>query len=133
VADSLQNRLSIRQTISMPHTFPLRTLRTLSLSIVAAAASFGCAYPRTIHVYDEACQITARKMVLDVADVNPGHKCHADDCIGQLVFEAALLATSTVVSGSIVVAGNVVYWLEKKRNCRPEPAPSDAPDAAAPA
>ncbi|KQU71359.1 hypothetical protein ASE08_00235 [Rhizobacter sp. Root16D2] len=104
---------------------PLRPLRALSLAAVAAAASFGCAYPRTIHVYDEACQITARQMVLDVADVNVISSCSGNHCVVQLVGQAALLAASTVISGSIVVTGNVVYWLEKKRDCRPKPAPSD--------
>jgi len=123
----------------MPHAFrrplrwPLRPLRTLSLAAVAAAASFGCAYPRTIHVYDEECQITARQMVLDVADVNTISSCSGNHCVVQLVGQAALLAASTVISGSIVVTGNVVYWLEKKRDCRPKPAPSNAIDAGPPA
>jgi hypothetical protein len=114
----------------MPQTSPLRTLRTLSVSILAAAASFGCAYPRTIHVYDEECQITARQMVLDTTEViNAGRGCTVlERCAGQVVVEAALLTASTVISGSIVVAGNVVYWLEKKRDCRPKPAESVALD-----
>jgi len=114
----------------MPLTSPLRTLRTLSLSILAAAASFGCAYPRTIHVYDEECQITARQMVLDTTEViNAGRGCTVlERCAGQVVVEAALLTASTVISGSIVVTGNVVYWLEKKRDCRPKPAESVAVD-----
>jgi hypothetical protein len=94
---------------------------------VTAAATFGCAYPRTVHVYDEACQITARQMVLDVTDLQTIQSCSGNHCVFQLVGQAAVLAASTVISGSIVVTGNVVYWLEKKRDCRPKPELSDAP------
>lgn len=114
----------------MPHTTPcLPRFRTLFIAVTAATASFGCAYPRTIHVYDEECQVMARQMVLDVADVNAGRSCSTYDCITQLVGHAAVLAASTVISGSIVVTGNVVYWLEKKRNCRPK-APASTPASA---
>jgi len=120
-AGSRQNRCPPDEIPPMPHTPPLRTLRTLSVSILAAAAAFGCAYPRTIHVYDQECQITARHMVLDTTEVNAGRGCVVlERCAGQVVAEAAVLAASTVISGSIVVAGNIVYWLEKKRDCQPK-------------
>lgn len=90
---------------------------TISLSLIVAAL-FGCAYPKTIRVYDEECQIVTRKMELDVTDPNKSGKCTNNDCVAELVGSMALLAASTVVSGSIVIAGNVVYWLEKKANCK---------------
>lgn len=93
---------------------------TTSVLIFLTCILFGCAYPRTIRVYDDECQVTARKMVLDVTAINSSGKCAQDDCVAQLVGEATVLATSTVISGSIVIAGNVVYWLEKKRNCNPK-------------
>jgi hypothetical protein len=100
----------------------------LALVLVSLAALVGCAYPKTVRAYDEECQIVAKEMVLDLTDPNTSRTCGGNGCVGQLVLEAAVLAASTVVSGSIVVAGNVVYWLEKKRNCKPkqvipEPAP----------
>jgi hypothetical protein len=116
----------------MHPTSCLQRLRATFIAAMAAAASFGCAYPRTIHVYDEQCQITARQMVLDVIDLNVSRSCSGNHCVSQLVAQAAVLAASTVISGSIVVTGNVVYWLEKKRNCRPKPASSGAIEADAP-
>ena len=95
-------------------------LPKLPLVLLAVATLAGCAYPRTIRVYDEECQIVAKKLVLDVASVNMGRSCANHDCVGQLVTEAAVLAASAVVSGSIVVGGNAVFWLEKKRNCQPK-------------
>jgi len=102
----------------------------LTLVLVSLGALVGCAYPKTVRAYDEECQIVAREMVLDVTDPNASRTCGSNGCVGQLVLEAAVLAASTVVSGSIVVAGNVVYWLERKRNCRPKQAlPELAPPA----
>jgi len=102
----------------------------LTLVLVSLGALVGCAYPKTVRAYDEECQIVAREMVLDVTDPNASRTCGSNGCVGQLVLEAAVLAASTVVSGSIVVAGNVVYWLEKKRNCKPKQAlPEPAPPA----
>jgi len=102
----------------------------LTLVLVSLGALVGCAYPKTVRAYDEECQIVAREMVLDVTDPNASRTCGSNGCVGQLVLEAAVLAASTVVSGSIVVAGNVVYWLEKKRNCKPKQAlPELAPPA----
>ena len=89
---------------------------------LAFVALLGCAYPRTIRVYDEDCQVTAREMVLDVTDSNFDPKCGTDtknDCIAQLVGHVSVLAASTVISGSIVIAGSVVFWLEKRANCKP--------------
>ena len=110
----------------MPPTPCLPRFRTLFATAMAAAASFGCAYPRTVHVYDEECQVMARQMVLDFAQINAGRGC-GNNCISELVGQVAVLAASTVISGSIVVTGNVVYWFEKKRNCRPRPSPGVAP------
>ena len=102
----------------------------LTLVQVSLGALVGCAYPKTVRAYDEECQIVAREMVLDVTDPNASRTCGSNGCVGQLVLEAAVLAASTVVSGSIVVAGNVVYWLERKRNCRAKQAlPELAPPA----
>lgn len=61
----------------------------------------------------------AKQMVLDVQSANAEASCSSKDCIGQAIGTSVILATTAVVSGSIVVAGNVVYWLEKKRNCQP--------------
>ena len=103
----------------------------LTLVLVSLGALVGCAYPKTVRAYDEECQIVAREMVLDVTDPNASRTCGSNGCVGQLVLEAAVLAASTVVSGSIVVAGNVVYWLEKKRNCKPKQVmPEPVPPAA---
>jgi hypothetical protein len=92
--------------------------RKMIPAALIATVLCGCAFPKTVRVYDEECQVMARQMVLDVQQVNDSWRCSNNDCITQLVAEAALLATSTVISGTIVVAGNMIYWLEKKRSCK---------------
>jgi hypothetical protein len=42
---------------------------------------------------------------------------HQQAAAGCLVVALGVTAGSAVVSGSIVVAGNTVYWLEKRGKC----------------
>lgn len=81
----------------------------------------GCVfYPRTIEYYDAECEIRYRQLVLKTepmqiacSGANPsdpqGHAC--------LAAILAISAGSGVVSGSIVVVGNTVYWLERRGKC----------------
>ena len=39
------------------------------------------------------------------------------EAVGCLAFALGMTAGSAVVSGSIVAAGNTVYWLEKRGKC----------------
>lgn len=84
----------------------------------------GCVYvPRTTAVYDEQCRITARQMTLDLQQVGGFAGCSNQGCAAMLVTFGAVTLASAVVSGSIVIAGNVVYWFEKRGRCLAEPAP----------
>jgi hypothetical protein len=92
-----------------------------------------CVYaPRTVTVYDPDCQIVTRHMVLDGQQVAAIGHCHNEGCLAVLVAMGAVTAVTVVVSGSVVVVGNVVYWFEKRSQCQPVPvdelrAPSPAP------
>lgn len=89
-----------------------------------AIALAGCVYvPRTTHVYDEDCQIEARQMTLDLQQVGyfAGGCYGGRDCAALLVAFGAVTVASVVVSGSIVIAGNIVYWFEKRGRCVPPP------------
>ncbi len=80
----------------------------------------GCiAYPTKIEYYDYECNIQSRKLVLTADAVNIGCQ-HTADCMALLGASAG----SAIVSGSIVVAGNTVYWLEKRGKCVPQSSPS---------
>lgn len=78
----------------------------------------GCIYlPRTTTVYDAQCHIEARHMELQMAQVGALGHCSGRECAELLVALGAVAAASAVVSGSIVVAGNAVYWFEKQGRC----------------
>ncbi len=78
----------------------------------------GCVYfPNTTTVYDEKCQTYQRHMTLEVQQVGTFVGCHGDACVAALVVMGAVSASTAVVSGSVVIAGNAVYWIEKQGRC----------------
>ena len=94
-----------------------------SMSLVAAVLLLsGCiVVPRTTIAYDEQCQIVRKQMSLKAEQVGLLADCSNDACVGVLVGAGVVTAVTAVVSGSVVVIGNVVYWLEKQGNCRSRP------------
>ncbi len=79
--------------------------------------------PRTDSVYDAGCQMQRRQMTLEVHQVGAFGGCSNDGCTALLVAAGVVAAASAVVSGSIAVVGNMVYWIERQGQCRPVPAP----------
>lgn len=82
----------------------------------------GCIYvPTTTETYDPECQIVARQMELKPVQIASFGNCNGNDCVTMLAIFGATAAASAVVSGSIVIAGNVVHWFEKQNQCIREP------------
>lgn len=99
---------------------PARPGPAARLALALALLAPGCVVvPRTTEVYDEQCQIQARHMELEVQQVGVLGHCVNEGCVAMLVVFGAVTAASAVVSGSIVIAGNVAYWFEKKGECAP--------------
>ncbi len=90
----------------------------------------GCVTPKVVHVYDEKCQVMTRRMELTVEKVEALDACSNAECAAQVLGSAISLTTSVIVSGSIALAGNVAFWLEKSANCRPARSAGVAPAAA---
>ncbi|WP_207062158.1 hypothetical protein [Motiliproteus sp. SC1-56] len=86
-------------------------------TLIALLLVSGCVYyPRQIQAYDPACQIVARKLVLEGSSAGYiNFSCTNEACLLPLIPAAA----SAVISGSIVLVGNVIYWLERQGRCRP--------------
>jgi hypothetical protein len=83
----------------------------------------GCVMvPRTTETYDPDCRITTRQMELQPVQIGSLMGCHNQGCAALLVAAGATAAASTVISGSIVIVGNVVYWFEKQGRCNKAPA-----------
>jgi hypothetical protein len=56
-------------------------------------------------------------MVLDAVQVASIGSCSNQGCGVAVAVAGVTAAASVVVSGTIAVAGNVVYWLEKQGRC----------------
>jgi len=85
---------------------------------LAFALLQGCVVvPRTVDVYDAQCRVTARQMTLEVDQLVGFVGCANEGCVALLAAAGVVTAASAVVSGSIAVAGNFVYWLEKRGKC----------------
>lgn len=74
--------------------------------------------PKTNYSYDPACRTVARQMTLEPVQVAGFGGCSNAACAHLLVLAGATAAASTVVSGSIVIVGNIVYWLENQGRCQ---------------
>lgn len=86
--------------------------------LLAAAFLQGCVFvPRTTTNYDAECMIETKKMALRPEQIGALGSCSGRDCVVALAAFGVIAAASAVVSGSIVVVGNVVYWLEKQGKC----------------
>ncbi|MBX3623147.1 MAG: hypothetical protein KF891_24530 [Rhizobacter sp.] len=91
-----------------------KTLAALTAPLLLAAC---VVVPRTDIVFDDECKILRRTMVLDVQQIGVFGGCSNDGCVTLLVGAGVVAAASAVVSGSIAVVGNAVYWLERQGRC----------------
>lgn len=95
-------------------------MRTLIISILLSLL-MGCVYvPETAHSYDEDCNVMRKKKVLALEEAIPMANCSNEACALLMVSYGLVTAASFVVSGSIVVISNTVYWLEKPSDCEPK-------------
>jgi hypothetical protein len=136
VSPVLRARAQMQRVSGASHRRALRAragaLRGRWAPLLLAACLSGCVVvPQTRTVYHEACRVEHRQMTLDVAVIGRFESCRTNDCAAQLVGAGALVAVSAVVSGSIALVGNVVYWVELQGRCNRGAAL--APAAAAPA
>ena len=82
--------------------------------------------PKKVEYYDDDCRIVTKKYELTTEQysvLGNINQCSNEECVAEVtgaVFGAVVMVPfSAVVSGSIVVVGNTVYWLEKQGNCNP--------------
>ena len=93
--------------------------KRIALLPLATVALVGCVSPKVVHFYDPECQVMARKVELTLEKVQALDACSNHDCAAQALGAAVSVAASSVISGSIAVVGNVVFWMEKTAKCRP--------------
>ena len=104
---------------------------------LGALAVFGLAacvvVPVTRDVYDPDCRMMRREVTLEAAVLGQFHSCAGQECSMLLATLGVVSAATLVVSGSLAIVGNIVYWLEHEANCRRRNAPAPpAPGPGAP-
>jgi hypothetical protein len=94
-------------------------LRVTCLLPCVAALLQACVYvPRTTEVYDADCRVSSRHMNLEPLQLASIQQCGNEGCVVLLVAAGATAAASAIVSGSIVIVGNIAYWFEKQGRCQ---------------
>ena len=119
------------------------TRRFRSLSVLAGALCSGCVIvPVQVDTFDYDCKVVTHHMELRTIQLRAFYGCEANRSVSNIqVCEVAVIgalgltAASAVVSGSIMVVGNVAFWAERQATCAapavPVPVPAAAPVASA--
>lgn len=104
-----------------------------ALALTWALALAGCVVlPQTIQVYDPDCRVLTRQVVLQANVIGHFQACAGDGCLAMLTAAGVVTAASAVVSGSIALVGNAVYWLERQGRCQRGPPLAEAAAAVPP-
>jgi len=97
-----------------------RALGKCAMIIGPALLISACVYyPKRVEVYDSDCNIKTRKLTLGVIGSNSVPNCNGGNAGACLAAIAAVGPVTAVVSGSIVVIGNTLYYMEKEGRCAP--------------
>jgi hypothetical protein len=85
---------------------------TLLVSISACVV-----VPKHVTYQDADCHATKHRLELTIADINFFNGGCSGNCGDWLGFMIITGAASSVVSGSIAVIGNTLFWLEELDDC----------------
>jgi hypothetical protein len=101
---------------------------------LCALALSGCVVvPQTRHEYEPRCGVAVKRVVLEVAVLPGFHQCQGRGCAELLAAAGIVTAATAVVSGSVAVVGNVIYWAERKGQCPfPQGPAQDSGDSLSP-
>ena len=94
------------------------SLRATAAAVLSGFLASGCVIvPVTIVDYDPDCRVVTRHMELKTVQIAAFNACNGQGCDGAVLVALGVTAVSVLVSGSIVVVGNVVYWAEHRADC----------------
>ena len=97
---------------------------TVAAIVLTGLLASGCVIvPITIESYDPDCRVVTRHMELKTVQVAAFNGCSGQGCDAAVLVSLGVTAASAIVSGSIVVVGNMVYWAEHRADC---PVPPEA-------
>ncbi len=102
--------------------------RAAAIAVLVSALAGCVVVPQTRHSYDPECGVATKHITLEVAVLPGFHSCQGDGCVTLMVTAGVVTVASTVISGSVAVIGNVLYWAERKAGC-PRPPRTPLPAA----
>jgi hypothetical protein len=113
-----------------PRAWPRHSRRAVAMLALALQACV--VVPQTREVYDPECKVMKRQMTLQTAALGSFQSCADEACKAMLVAMGAVTAATAVVSGSVALVGNMLYWFERQGQCvRTVPMPAAAASATA--
>jgi hypothetical protein len=93
----------------------MKTISVLLLLFFLPACAF---YPTSVSNQDRSdCDLYLKKLTLDITDSQI--QCHGSSksAAACIVLAGVVAGGTAVVSGSIVLIGNTLHWLEKQGKC----------------
>lgn len=84
------------------------------------ALSGGCAYqPSVSKQQEQNCQLYTKKLALEQVETDGQVQisCSGKGCETVLLAHAIIPAGSFIVSGSVVLVGNALHWMEREGTC----------------
>ena len=88
-----------------------------ALVAVALALQACVMVPVAKYRYDEGCRTTVKQMTLEPVQLASIGSCSNEGCVAIVALAGATAAVTAVVSGSVAIVGNVVYWMERAGRC----------------
>ncbi len=95
----------------------------LVLILLSSTACACVVVPKKVASYDEKCMVSTQKVELTTEQIQifEAITCNNNDCktqfVGAIASSALVTTTSAIVSGSIALVGNTLYWLESQGEC----------------
>jgi hypothetical protein len=95
-----------------------RLLRVVCGVVLLALLNACVVVPQVRERYDADCRMLRRHITLEAAYVGGVPRyCVGDGCAIYLAAAGLVTAASVVVSGSIAIVGNALYWTEEQKQC----------------
>ena len=89
----------------------MKLLIVIGLITSLSSCSF---YPKQIEYYDSDCDIKYKKLIMKQSNFGMRRgDCNNEACIAAIIS----IPIQAIVTGSIVIAGNTIFWLEKEGRC----------------
>jgi hypothetical protein len=115
-------------TLLIGNSRATRALKRISILTLLSFLFVGCFAPAIVADRNHNCQLATKKLTLTLSEEGTdaligtlsdlSHGCQKPECLLIIPLGVvAASATSIIVSGSIVVVGNTIHWVEKQGRC----------------